>query len=70
MKKFIALYRVSTTKQQVSGLGLEAQQQTVTNYVHMVEGSIIAQFQETESGGNKDKISVDCTSSNKTGHLR
>lgn len=59
MIKFIALYRVSTTKQQVSGLGLEAQQQAVSNYVLRVGGSIIAHFQETESGGNKDRISVD-----------
>ena len=58
MKKFIALYRVSTQKQGRSALGLEAQQFTVRRYVESVGGELLAEYHETESGGNKDKISV------------
>ena len=32
--KFVAYYRVSTTKQGASGLGLEAQQEAVRSYLN------------------------------------
>lgn len=47
---YIAYYRVSTDKQGRSGLGLEAQVATVGAYVASVHGSIVAVFQEIESG--------------------
>ncbi len=58
MKKYIALYRVSTQRQGDSHLGLESQQQTVRGYVESVNGILIQEFEEIESGGNKDKISI------------
>lgn len=56
-KKFIALYRVSTQKQGVSGLGLEAQRTSVREYISSIGGSLLEEFTEVESGGNKDRIS-------------
>lgn len=47
---YIAYYRVSTDKQGKSGLGLEAQQQSVSNYVQMVGGTLIKAYTEIESG--------------------
>ena len=50
MSKFIAYYRVSTTGQGQSGLGLEAQRTVVLNYAK--DDRIIAEFTEIESGKN------------------
>lgn len=55
--KYIAYYRVSTIKQDKSGLGLEAQVEIVRK--HCVAGTIIAEYTEVESG-----------KSNKRPHLR
>ena len=57
--KFIPLYRVSTQRQNVSHLGLENQKASVENYIKSVGGEIIEEFVEVESGGNKDRISID-----------
>lgn len=56
--RFIALYRVSTQKQQDSQLGLRAQQDAVRSYVCNVGGEIVEEVQEIESGSNKDKTST------------
>jgi DNA invertase Pin-like site-specific DNA recombinase len=48
--KWVAYYRVSTAKQGVSGLGLDAQAEAVTSFVRHRGGAIIASFTETESG--------------------
>ena len=48
--RWVAYYRVSTAKQGASGLGLEAQTESVTNFVSGRAGEIIASFTETESG--------------------
>jgi DNA invertase Pin-like site-specific DNA recombinase len=56
--KVIEYYRVSTQKQGFSGLGLEAQETTVRNYINSIGATSIAVFKEIESGGNKDRISV------------
>lgn len=48
--RWIAYYRVSTTKQQASGLGQEAQVEAVTRFIASRSGEIIASFTETESG--------------------
>ena len=47
---FIAYYRVSTDRQGKSGLGLEAQQQAVTDYLHSTGGTLLEAYIEIESG--------------------
>ncbi len=51
--KFVAYYRVSTDKQQRSGLGLEAQQELVRNFLNGGRWSVIGEFTEIESGTRK-----------------
>jgi DNA invertase Pin-like site-specific DNA recombinase len=48
MTQFIAYYRVSTDRQGISGLGLEAQKASVL--AHTATGKLIAEFTEIESG--------------------
>lgn len=55
--RYVALYRVSTQRQGISGLGLDSQVYAVKNYISHIGGEIIAEFTEVESGGNKDRIS-------------
>lgn len=55
-KKFIALYRVSTQKQGMSGLGLDAQKFAVRSYAESIGAEIVQEYTEIESGGNKDRI--------------
>ena len=50
MKKYVSYCRVSTTGQERSGLGLEAQQAIIMHYASSAGGTIIAEFIETESG--------------------
>ena len=45
--KFVAYYRVSTTKQDY---GIEAQREHVTRYLTSANGELIASFEERESG--------------------
>lgn len=52
--KYVAYYRVSTLKQEQSGLGLEAQRKAVQDYIKRNGNQIIHEFTETESG-KKDK---------------
>ena len=49
-KRFIAYYRVSTQKQGISGLGLEAQEKAVHDYLNGGDWEIIDSFVEMESG--------------------
>jgi DNA invertase Pin-like site-specific DNA recombinase len=48
--KYVAYYRVSTKKQGVSGLGLEAQQRDANALVLRNNGQIIAEYIEVETG--------------------
>ena len=49
MTRYVAYFRVSTARQGQSGLGLEAQQAAVRNFVR-TEANIVAEFTEVESG--------------------
>jgi len=53
--KFVTYYRVSTTKQGKSGLGLEAQQETVRQYLGRRAGAVIGEYTEIESGSHADR---------------
>jgi len=54
-RRYVAYYRVSTSKQGRSGLGLDAQCEAVTRYLNDDEFEIIAEFTEVESGRRKDR---------------
>lgn len=51
----VAYYRVSTAKQGQSGLGLEAQQASVTSYASTQGLTIVQVFTEIESGRKKNR---------------
>ena len=51
MKTYVAYLRVSTTKQGIDGLGIEAQEQSIKLY----NGNVIAMYVEVESGKRKDR---------------
>ncbi len=55
IRGFVAYYRVSTDKQGRSGLGLEAQREAVSRYVLAVPGTLVADFEEVESGKRRDR---------------
>ena len=58
--KFIAYYRVSTAQQGASGLGLEAQQTAVTNFLSTQDkAELIGEFVEVESGGKAKRPKLD-----------
>jgi DNA invertase Pin-like site-specific DNA recombinase len=52
-------YRVSTTRQGRSCLGLEAQRSAVKNYLNGGNWSIVAEFTEVESGRKADRPALD-----------
>jgi DNA invertase Pin-like site-specific DNA recombinase len=56
---FIAYYRVSTSKQGKSGLGLAAQRQAVANYLNGGAWKIVGEFTEVESGRRSDRPELD-----------
>jgi DNA invertase Pin-like site-specific DNA recombinase len=51
--KYIVYYRVSTKKQGLSGLGLEAQRTIVENYIK--NNTVIAEFTEIETGKSANR---------------
>ena len=51
---YVAYYRVSTTQQGSSGLGLEAQQASVEAFTAS-RGDVIANYTEIESGKRNDR---------------
>jgi DNA invertase Pin-like site-specific DNA recombinase len=50
MKKAIAYYRVSTDKQGIRGLGMEAQHMSVTKFAELADYTILQSFEEVMSG--------------------
>src|SRR4051812_41758138 len=53
--KFVAYYRVSTTRQGQSGLGLEAQRKAVTDFLDGGHWQLVAEAVEVESGKRSDR---------------
>src|ERR1035437_2879782 len=53
--KYVAYYRVSTNKQEKSGLGLEAQKEAVYRYLNGGKWNLVGKFTETESGKRNDR---------------
>lgn len=53
--KFVSYLRVSTQKQGRSGLGLEAQRETVSGYLNGGQWTLIAELVEIESGKRNDR---------------
>lgn len=54
--KAVAYLRVSTTKQQRSGLGLGAQQETIRQFAEREGISIVGEFEEVETGKGWDAL--------------
>jgi DNA invertase Pin-like site-specific DNA recombinase len=54
-RRFVAYYRVSTDRQGRSGLGLEAQQKAVTDYLNGGAWELAGEFVEVESGKKWDR---------------
>ncbi|MBT5841421.1 MAG: recombinase family protein, partial [Rhodospirillaceae bacterium] len=48
--KYVTYKRVSTDRQGLSGLGLDAQQQAIDNYLNGGDWEIVGEFTEVESG--------------------
>src|SRR4051812_9664865 len=53
--KFVAYLRVSTARQGQSGLGIEAQRVAVATYLASVNGTLVAEHVEIESGRKNDR---------------
>lgn len=53
--KLIAYYRVSTTRQGASGLGLEGQEAAVTGYAGTIGGTLLRAYTEIETGKKSDR---------------
>ena len=53
--QFVTYYRVSTDKQGRSGLGLEAQQAAVRNYLDAGTWELVGEFTEVESGRKSER---------------
>lgn len=53
--QFVSYLRVSTDRQGVSGLGLEAQRDAVTRHVKSVGGLLLVEFVEVESGAKRSR---------------
>jgi DNA invertase Pin-like site-specific DNA recombinase len=53
--KFVVYYRVSTGKQGRSGLGLQAQRDTVSTWLNGGRHKVVAELQEIESGRHVDR---------------
>lgn len=56
--RFVSYFRVSTVRQGVSGLGLEAQQKAVADYLNGGNWNVLASFTEVESGRKNDRAEL------------
>jgi DNA invertase Pin-like site-specific DNA recombinase len=53
--KFVSYFRVSTARQGTSGLGIEAQQKAVADFLNGGKWKVVAEFTEVESGKDDDR---------------
>src|SRR5246127_2728092 len=53
--KFVSYLRVSTSRQGISGLGLEAQRAAVAGYLNGGEWTLVQEVVEVESGKHNDR---------------
>ena len=56
--KFISYLRVSTARQGISGLGLEAQREAVSRYLNGGKWSLVRELVEVESGKRNDRPQI------------
>jgi DNA invertase Pin-like site-specific DNA recombinase len=56
--KFVSYLRVSTARQGISGLGLEAQREAVTGYLNGVNWKLVKEVVEVESGKRNDRPAI------------
>lgn len=54
-QKFVSYLRVSTARQGQSGLGIDAQRSSVTNYLNGGSWNLVGEFVEVESGKNNNR---------------
>jgi len=55
MSEMVSYLRVSTKQQGKSGLGLDAQQETIREFAEQTDGRILREFREVESGKRNDR---------------
>lgn len=55
MTDYIVYLRVSTERQGLSGLGIEAQREAVERYAHQTDSRVISEYVETESGAKANR---------------
>jgi DNA invertase Pin-like site-specific DNA recombinase len=53
--KFVAYYRVSTTKQGINGLGMDAQKEAIQCFLNGGKWQLVGEFAEVESGKVKTR---------------
>lgn len=53
--KFVTYYRVSTDKQGIRGLGMDAQREAVARYLNGGSWEVVGEFEEVESGKRTDR---------------
>lgn len=56
--RFVAYYRVSTKAQGASGLGLEAQQAAVRQFLNGGDWELVAEYTEIESGRKNERVKL------------
>lgn len=55
MKSFAIYLRVSTQRQGISGLGIDAQRKLCVEYIKLQKGELIKEFSDIESGKSKNR---------------
>lgn len=53
---FVAYYRVSTTKQGLSGLGIDVQREAVNKYLNEAKWALVGEFTEVETGKGSNAL--------------